>query len=224
MKLMLVSDFTQIKHSLPSTALICVFIVVVMTISMGTPVAGAAAIAAMLSYIVIYSVLANDEAAGWAKLRDTLPLSRRDIVLGRFAGTLIVSIAGCVLAIVLAFAVSAVMVAFGMDSVIKEMGGMQTTMTITALSSVIGTAFSLIMLSFILPIVMRLGLTRTSRIVPIVFVLAVCLFFALGPGYLDIVPDESMLPVLCGGVIVIALVLFVISALVTSKLYEAREF
>ena len=92
------------------------------------------------------------------------------------------------------------------------------------LFSVIGTAFSLIMLSFILPIVMRLGLTRTSRIVPIVFVLAVCLFFALGPGYLDVVPDASMLPVLCGGIIVIALVLFVISAFVTCKLYEAREF
>ncbi|MBE6464605.1 MAG: hypothetical protein E7003_04715 [Eggerthellaceae bacterium] len=68
------------------------------------------------------------------------------------------------------------------------------------------------------------GFTLDRVSIPIIFVLAVCLFFALGLGYLDVVPDESMLPLLCVGVIVIALVLFVLSALVTSKLYETREF
>ena len=224
MKLMLVSDFTQIKRSLASTMLVCIFIVVVMTISMGTPIVGAAAVAAMLPYIVVYSVLANDEATGWAKLRDTLPLSRRDIVFGRYAGTLIVVIISCIIAIALSLATAAVSGALGMGG--DSLGAFNEggVVKATALTSLIGVAISLIMLALILPLVMRLGLTRTARVLPIVFVLIVCAFFGFMSDSLPAMIPEASLPLIGAGFAIGALVLFAASALVTCKLYEAREF
>ena len=224
MKLMLVSDFLQIKRSMLSTFLVCLFIVAVMTISMGTPVAGAAAVAAMLPYMTVYAVLANDEMAGWTRLRDTLPLSRRDIVLGRYAGTLIVVIAGCVLGIVLGLAIFYLASALGLSSDMQVFASAGEAALVTAFTSILGAAGALIILAISLPLVMRLGMTRAARIIPIAFVLIMCVGFALLSDSLDIIVPSVSLPLIVASAIVITLAIFVISAIVTCKLYETREF
>ena len=224
MKLMLVSDFAQIRRGMLNTLLVCVFVAGVMSYSLGSPVAGAAVVASTFPYITVYSVLANDEAAGWARLRQTMPLTRRDVVFGRYAGTLVVIAVGCVLAVALALAFGAL---FGMLGVAGELPGAQAEDLLSGVvfASIAGSVVDVVMLAIILPVVMLLGLSRTARILPLVFVFALCGFFgSMSEGALDALYASASLPLFGLGVALGALALFAASAFLNLKFYQAREF
>ena len=222
MKTMLFSDFAQVKQTLVRTLFICVFVMAIMVVSTGSTLVGAAAVAAMVPYMTVYSVLANDEVAGWSKLRDTLPLSRHDIVLGRYAGTLILTVFAAAVAFVLAVAAGALLA--------LVTGNLSTGLSAdvlagTAISGVMGASVSLVLGSIILPIVMRFGLTRTARILPVAFVVLFCAALGLTSSGGFLVEAQSVdLGVLVVGAVAASLAIYAVSAFIACKLYEAREF
>ena len=85
MKAMIVSDFAVLRSALLQLVGICVVIALFMGYAMGTLVGGAAAIAAMPPFMLLFSLAATDELNGWERFRLTLPLTRRQVVFGRYA-------------------------------------------------------------------------------------------------------------------------------------------
>ena len=231
MKAMLASDFAQVKRFVLQTAAICACVIVIMIVScdslmMGVSM-GAAAIAVMLPCLMTYSVLSYDEMAGWARLRETLPLSKRDIVFGRYAGVLVASLASLAFSVAVALAAYAVIPATGLGGSAfdaQAMGGVSLP-AMAGLAGVGGMSIALVMLSVILPIAMRFGVTRSVRILPLIFVFGFCAFagFMQSKFTLDLL--MGMTPVVAGlSLAVGALALFIVSALVALRLYGAREF
>ena len=222
MKTMLVSDFAQLKGTLASTAIICVFVCALITFSTGSALAGVAAVATVLPYLLLYNLLANDETSGWAKMRVTLPMTRRDIVLGRYASLLVITAASYVLAVACALAVG-----WLIASVLPDRGFVFSLETVaeTAVGGLLGVFFAVLMNCVTLPIVMSLGLTRAVRALPLIFMVVFCGAVSFMPtSALDM--DVSSLPLglVAAVAVAIALALFVLSALLACKLYERREF
>lgn len=84
MKAMIVSDFAVLRSALLQLLGICLVIALFMGYVMGA-VGTAAAIAAMIPFTGLFSLAAYDEQNNWERFRLTLPLTRRQVVFGRYA-------------------------------------------------------------------------------------------------------------------------------------------
>ena len=84
MKAMIVSDFAVLRSVLLQLLGICLVIALFMGYVMGA-VGTAAAIAAMVPFTGLFSLAAYDEQNNWERFRLTLPLTRRQVVFGRYA-------------------------------------------------------------------------------------------------------------------------------------------
>ena len=84
MKAMIVSDFAVLRSALLQLLGICAIIALFMGYVMGA-VGTAAAIAAMVPFMGLFSLAAYDEQNNWERFRLTLPLTRRQVVFGRYA-------------------------------------------------------------------------------------------------------------------------------------------
>ena len=82
MKAMIVSDFAVLRSALLQLLGICAIIALFMGYVMGA-VGTAAAIAAMVPFMGLFSLAAYDEQNNWERFRLTLPLTRRQVVFGR---------------------------------------------------------------------------------------------------------------------------------------------
>lgn len=221
MKAMLYADFVQMRRNVPQMLFICVFVCGIIIVSTQSPAASAAAVATMVPYILLYGIAANDEAAGWSKMRDTMPLTRRDIVAGRYAGTLITTAASCLAAFVLSMAVGLMIAAAYGKAPMAAFGALVQE---TLVASLLGCALALVMLAILLPVIMKMGLTRAARILPLVFVLVFCGAMAImsdGFPSFQVLPPLGLVTASC---LVVALALFAASMMVTRGLYESREF
>ena len=103
MKAMIVSDFAVLRSAILQLLGICAIIALFMGYAMGTLVGGAAAIAAMPPFMLLFSLAATDEQNGWERFRLTLPLTRRQVVFGRYASLALVAIGTIVFALALSF-------------------------------------------------------------------------------------------------------------------------
>ena len=93
MKAMIVSDFAVLRSVLLQLLGICLVVALFMGYVMGA-VDTAAAIAAMVPFTGLFSLAAYDEQNNWERFRLTLPLTRRQVVFGRYASTRPSSTAG----------------------------------------------------------------------------------------------------------------------------------
>lgn len=80
MKAMIVSDFAVLRSALLQLLGICAIIALFMGYVMGA-VDTAAAIAAMVPFMGLFSLAAYDEQNNWERFRLTLPLTRRQVVV-----------------------------------------------------------------------------------------------------------------------------------------------
>ena len=187
MKAMIVSDFAVLRSAILQLLGICAIIALFMGYAMGTLVGGAAAIAAMPPFMLLFSLAATDEQNGWERFRLTLPLTRRQNPPAALVG-----------------------------SVVGAVGVITPGMAVT------------------LPLVFRFGMTRATRFVPVVVVIAI----ACGIGFFDagIQPTGVLADLvqwldtgsndlfLAAALVAVVALIYVASAFVAAKLYEKREF
>lgn len=91
MKAMIVSDFAVLRSVLLQLLGICLVIALFMGYVMGA-VGTAAAIAAMVPFTGLFSLAAYDEQNNWERFRLTLPLTRRQVVFGRYASIALLTV------------------------------------------------------------------------------------------------------------------------------------
>ena len=187
----------------------------------------------LIPFTLVFTIISLDERNNWQSLRLTLPLSRTDIVLGRYASALLFTICGLVLGFV------AVGIVFALSLVLPEVVSFEDMMgdfgwQPLVLVSVGGLGMMLIMLSIILPMTTRFGMTKAVRYVPLLFLLFIPLGyvadltgFASQQFVLDFVnwvksPEGSLQ--LTALVAVATCAIYAVSGAISLKLYERREF
>lgn len=228
MKAMIFSDLITLKNSFVSLFGITVFVGVFIAIATETLVAGVAAIAAMVPFMYLFSISAYDEQNGWERFRLTLPLSRRQVAYGRYASIALIMLCSlalaCLTGLIMGCICSALPPAgiheglklstFGFDSIFLVALATQLILLVACIVT--------------LPLIMRFGMTKGSRIVPVVIVLALSfgIAFTGNNDNLALMGDvfasgNTTLILACITAVLIAL--YLVSAYISGKLYEQRE-
>lgn len=179
----------------------------------------------MIVFFSFFQLFGMDEQAGWQSVRLSLPIARRDIVVSRYvilAALLVVMLAGSLL---LATALTAIVtqVAFG-------------SVTIMPASDILALAIAylaaqLLYLTIELPLFFRMGLkARGYFTLPfmafMLFMLEPVQEFAgeIGTRLMGIVGAiGSPWPLILGAAAVV-LVLYILSGLISLRIYSTREF
>lgn len=234
MKAMIVSDFAVLRSAILQLLGICAIIALFMGYAMGTLVGGAAAIAAMPPFMLLFSLAATDEQNGWERFRLTLPLTRRQVVFGRYASLALVAIGTIVFALALSFLLLGVISCMPAGTLPEGLTPAENPPA-ALVGSVVGAVGVITLgMAVTLPLVFRFGMTRATRFVPVVVVIAIACgigFFDAGVQFTGVLADlvqwldtGSNYLFLAAALVAVVALIYVASAFVAAKLYEKREF
>lgn len=235
MKAMMVSDFCVMKNALLQMVGILAAVGVVMAWAMDTVVGAAAAVGAMVPFMYLFSVGSLDEQNGWERFRLTLPLTRRQVIFGRYGSTAAVAVAAAVGGLLMGTLITLVVGALGgEEGWASGLSAAQNPPEALLTSTLLTLAVFLLGAAVALPLMARFGMTKATRFVPLVVVLAMALGVAaletpLSSGVLAewsawVMGDALHGALLVGDALLAAVVLYVVSAFVAARLYEQREF
>ena len=229
MKAMIVSDFAVLRSVLLQLLGICLVIALFMGYVMGA-VGTASAIAAMVPFTGLFSLAAYDEQNNWERFRLTLPLTRRQVVFGRYASIALLTVGSLALALVLGLGIAALAGLLPAEWLPESLSPSENTPEMIVGSTVGGVSVVAIAMAVAMPVITRFGMTKAARIVPIIVVLIVA-FFGNGVQLTGALADlvqwldtgHNYLFLAAALAVVVALI-YVASAFVAAKLYEKREF
>lgn len=233
MNTMIRSDLITMKNSAAQLAIMPLIVAAAILVMTSSLLASVAAIGAMLPFLFIFSISAYDEMNGWERFRLTLPITRHQVAYGRYGSTLIV-VAACALCSLLFAAVAAtVLSALWPDgSWMSSFSGAEppkgnlAEMTVSAVCMV--SAVILLVAAFSYPLIMRFGMTKGTRFAPIalIFLFAFGLWLLGDSGLADGLGKSFADSTLLMGALsfAAALVLYVLSALLSARLYAYRQF
>ncbi len=229
MKAMIFSDLITSKNSFVQLFCITGLVSIFIAWMTETLVAITGCMAAMIPFMFLFSICAYDEQHGWEQFRLTLPMSRKQVALGRYASMGIITLCSLVSAIVLSVVVGLV-IQFCLPNMAQDLKLSEWGITPILSAGLGAQAIVLIAAAITLPLILRYGMTKGIRFIPIILVLAL----SLGVGFLGNQEEALSLMTLFGGglnmvvtllalLFVIAVILFVISAFVSAHLYRKRE-
>lgn len=231
MKRAFMSEFAIMRSFIPSIAGVGLFIFAVLTIANVSDgdsgmSAGAGAVSAMSPIMVMSSLAGYDNQNGWERYRATLPFTRKDIICARYLCIIVFSaIMACAAALLSVIALP----------LFDGMGISSTGQTIFDIAS---TSFASMLISLVLvfltqPLFFRFGHMEALRLSVGLFALLGCLTMATlsssNPisnwlmSFAGANPDPAVISCLCAGIAIIALILFVLSVTVSTKVYRARD-
>lgn len=169
------------------------------------------------SYTYLLGVFSMEENNGWGQYRLALPLTRRQVVLGRYLSVLVSAVAAFALFSLIAYGVIATSQPLGLfPSEMPPSSGL-IMMTLYGMAALFAGA------SLLMPLVIWLGLNRGARVIALLLVmLPPLLLSAFGDTILGEFSSSlsTTAPVL---LLAGSLVLYAASALLSVRLYEARE-
>ena len=233
MKTMLMFDLLTAKKLARSQLLLGVVVALVITVSTGSAIAIMPLMALMLAYSVGFTLVAFDERNDWERFRLTLPLSRANVIRGRYATFVIMTLIGLALGMVLTALVYGAHLALpNVDTLSTLFEGMNWQMVVAMI--VASIAFSLILWLIALPLVARFGMTKAVRFLPLAFIILLPIGTALaqkaGPPPTFIIDFITWTSTPTGTVTLAVAALALVAALtalscaLSVKLYEKREF
>lgn len=185
----------------------------------------------VIPFSLAFTIIAYDERGDWQQFRLALPLSRVDVITGRYAsiGALVLlgAATGLVLTGIILVAGQVALDGMVPPALLEDLSW-QGIMLATGL----GITIILLMLSVTLPLVSRFGMTKAVRYLPLAMVLIVLLAgtgvsdFQMPPFVIDLVTwvnTPSGTVVVSLGVVAIAVLLYAASTALSVKLYAKRE-
>ena len=176
----------------------------------------------MFAFFAFFQLFGQDEREGWESVKLSLPVSRRDVVVGRYLVMLLI--------IVVLLAAGAIVGAIIAAIATQVKFGSVTLMPVSeiALGAVIALSCSLVYLAIETPLFFKMGFTKARLFFTMPFF--ACLLFTLEPvqRWLGSLPSPEELfgnPLpLVAGLAVVAGMLYAISARISTRVYTKREF
>lgn len=239
---MIKCDFACLRGVARNLAGTALFVAAIFALAMGASgVLCAATIVIALS--VVNRLMAYDEQNNWQTFRQALPLSRGQVVCGRY-----VTVALCVFASLLV----GIAVALLTDLVISVVVSMHPGLQLNSWSELLdlslrlrdlvelfvacgaaGIAVSFFGLALALPFMFRFGFTKGTRYIPLVFVaLSLPVFLGMEGISSSGFDPASLAPLLENtgtivgislGTVLVSLVVYGLSCLISLRLYTTRE-
>ena len=235
MKAMIYSDLAIAKTAIIQMTIIMLIISAIMTFSMENIYVVFPMVACGIPFFLTFTLMAYDMTNGWERFRLTMPMSRSQVIRGRYLSTLLLVgiclVLATLLTVVMALAVQAMPIS---DALASEAANLDIRPFILLAALPVG--FLLLATSVVYPLVARFGFTQAVRLIPIAFFLLVMFgSAALGGLQGDAVPAliadaiiwaENPANVALAGlaIIVLALAINAVSCAIAVRCYEKREF
>lgn len=228
MKAMVFSDLITARNSFGALLGITLFVSAFIAVGTDTLIAAVACMGAMVPFMYLFSISAYDEQGGWEQFRLTLPLTRRQVAYGRYASMLALTGCAMVLALAAGLLIGAVAGALPAGMVPEGLLLGVTTPEMLVVAVVAVGLIILLSAAVTLPLIMRFGMTKGTRLVPVVMLLALSAVAGLlGTGLdtigLDAVLTSGSIMMVMAVAAVVTLALYGASALLAAQLYERRE-
>lgn len=213
-------------------ALTCLFIAFVMAVCTGFPGSIPAAIGVMVPLTLLFTLAALDEHANWEQFRLTMPVSRADVVVGRYATCLVIAVASVAAGLVLAGIVVGVACAVPgipyLSDVLVDLAWEPVLVCAAA-----GLAIALVTIAVMLPLVVRFGMTKAVRYAPAVGV-AIVLAALIGGGFdalggivdslgFPVAASPGLIAAFAAAAIAVVAALYAASCALSCRLYATRE-
>ncbi|MEG0015930.1 MAG: ABC-2 transporter permease [Gordonibacter sp.] len=232
MKAMLWSDLLVAKKYFVQQILLCLVVAVFVCIMTSNLYVGMPLASVMMPFSLAFTLFALDERGNWEQFRLALPLSRTDIILGRYASLAVLALIGLVLG---ALILGLVVAAATLFPSIPQLAGLLTTLSWQGivLVAAISIVIILAMFSLTMPLVSRFGMTKAVRFVPLLAVVGIMVVFSLGGNDEMSVFATNLANLLAtpGGTLAVAgivlaagLALYALSGVLSVRLYAKRQF
>lgn len=234
MRKMLSLDLMVVGRYLKQEMALALVLGIVLSFAIGNVNVMPAAVAAMIPAALALSAAALDEQGGWERFRIALPLSRRDVVCGRYACGAVLAAAGvacgAVVAVIVMVAHAAAPGALPNAASLAKTFELETVVCCLLASA----ACALLLLSLMLPIAFKMGMSAGLRLMPViaVFVVVIVGIFVNSSDNLGVnleaainavfaTPASAVAAVLA--ILVVAFAIYAASCVIACRLYSSRE-
>lgn len=229
MKAMIFSDLITSKNVAVQLLLMSVVICGFLAWGTNETIVGTAAMATMTPMMYLFSIFAYDEMNGWERFRLSLPITKRQVVYGRYISMLIIAVISLLAAWIVSFVFLAVVQACGGLGMSTELVDLDAFIAILDCGFA-GFIFIIVLASLTLPLLMRFGMNKATRLLPLLVVVTVVLAsVAIGnmSGAIDLTAIRTFLNentgLITAAACIVAAILYVASAFIAARLYRARE-
>lgn len=232
---MMKMELAVLKKYLKQITFTMLIVIVCLVAGMGslTSVPGMAFLT--VTFSVSMSASAYDDQNGWGSYRLVMPVTRREVVQGRYALNLLLAIAAAVVAAVLMTAFIALGSAVELPEFLANLAvwdNQQLEATLAASTSC--ACIGLCMCSVTLPAYFKFGMTKATQYLPfIMIVLSVAPFLVLGviggplldqvKGAIELAETTGGLGLIAFAALAISLAVYAASSFIAVRLYSARD-
>ena len=232
MRAMILSDMLMSKKYIVQQAIMAVIVSVIVSMVTENLFITVPMVTVMIPFSLTFTLLAFDERNNWQQFRLALPITRTNVIAGRYASLALIVLMGlCTGMVALAILIIATTFLPNVHPFASLLANFSWQATV--LVAVASVSAIVVMLAFVLPFVVRFGMTKAVRSMSIVFVLLFVGVFALGSAagvgnsleafFTWVIAPEGTL-VTAGIMLAAAALFYAASGLVSTKLYAKREF
>lgn len=232
---MMKMELAVLKKYLKQITFTMLIVIVCLVAGMGslTSVPGMAFLT--VTFSVSMSASAYDDQNGWGSYRLVMPVTRREVVQGRYALNLLMAIAAAVVAAVLMTAFIALGSAVELPEFLANLAvwdNQQLEATLAASTSC--ACIGLCMCSVTLPAYFKFGMTKATQYLPFIMLfLSVAPFLVLGviggplldqvKGAIELAETTGGLGLIAFAALAISLAVYAASSFIAVRLYSARD-
>jgi ABC-2 type transport system permease protein len=234
-------DFLVLKNSQKQLLITALIVTIGVSLAVGSPLMMFCMFTAMVPMMSIFTGLAYDERNGWEMYRMALPISRHQVVMGRYLNLIVSSFISFVIMFAMIWLLSIIVSIIPFPQVISDTFATDSEgFLVLAVAGVSVMCLLLLVSAVVLPITFRFGMTRATRILPVILVIipvvSVSALSSAGfdvsaafPGIMNLffsAEGNFIVGAVLWGLIVAVVAVLVIcflSFLIAARLYEGRE-
>ena len=234
---MMKMELAVLKKYLKQITFTMLIVIVCLVAGMGSltsvPVPGVAFL--VVTFSVSMSASAYDDQNGWGAYRLVMPVTRREVVQGRYALNLLLAIAAAAVAAVLMTAFIALGSAVELPEFLANLAVWDNQQLEATLAASISCAcIGLCMCSVTLPAYFKFGMTKATQYLPFIMIfLSVAPFLVLGviggplldqvKGAIELAETTGGLGLIAFAALAISLAVYAASSFIAVRLYSARD-
>lgn len=232
---MMKMELAVLKKYLKQITFTMLIVIVCLVAGMGslTSVPGVAFFT--VTFSVSMSASAYDDQNGWGSYRLVMPVTRREVVQGRYALNLLLAIAAAAVAAVLMTAFIALGSAVELPEFLANLAVWDNQQLEATLAASISCAcIGLCMCSVTLPAYFKFGMTKATQYLPFIMLfLSVAPFLVLGviggplldqvKGAIELAETTGGLGLIAFAALAISLAVYAASSFIAVRLYSARD-
>lgn len=232
---MMKMELAVLKKYLKQITFTMLIVIVCLVAGMGSLMSVPGVAFLTVTFSVSMSASAYDDQNGWGSYRLVMPVTRREVVQGRYALNLLLAIAAAAIAAVLMTAFIALGSAVELPEFLANLAVWDNQQLEATLAASISCAcIGLCICSVTLPAYFKFGMTKATQYLPfIMIVLSVAPFLVLGviggplldqvKGAIELAETTGGLGLIAFAALAISLAVYAASSFIAVRLYSARD-